>query len=590
MKRNAAHQHFLSAYCFNSVAGRKWVIGSAWPYINSVPHLGNMIGSVLSADVFARYLRMRGDDVVFVSGSDEHGTPIEVEAFQMGVEPRTYTDHMHRIVARLFELWDISFDNYTRTESPTHVDFVRRFYMEVYERGYIITRDEEVPYCPRDRIYLPDRFIMGTCPYCGYERARGDQCEQCGRLLEPRQLVGPRCAVCGSPPQWVTTRHWYLDLARLEDQIRRYVEENPYLPENAKQMSLSMIKEGLRPRAITRDNRWGIPAPFPDAEGKTIYVWFEAVLGYISAVMEKFPDWEKYWKGRDTRIVFFVGKDNIPFHVIVLPALLMANGGGYTLPTTTASTEYLMYEGDKFSKSRRWGIWIDEALGLMPVDYWRFVLIYIRPETRDTNFAWSTALEIINKVMNDDIGNYVHRVLTFIKSRFGGTLPPRGSPRPSDEEFIQRAKGLLGEAERRYERVELRDALHTVVEIAREGNRYLNARAPWDLIREAPEEAGTVMYHAYWSLKMLGVGLYPVTPGAVAKMWNMMGLGDGPTSWEDALTPPEPGVKLGDVRPLFHKIGDNEYRDIMRRLNEIREAKSKAVYPWEAVYLPNEAR
>ncbi len=571
------------------VGDRKWVIGSAWPYINSVPHLGNMIGSVLSADVFARYLRLRGDDVVFVSGSDEHGTPIEVEAFQLGIEPRTYTDRMHEVVSRLFKLWDISFDNYTRTESPTHVEFTRRFYMEIYERGYIITRDEEVPYCPRDRIYLPDRFVVGTCPYCGYERARGDQCEQCGRLLEPRQLVGPRCAVCGSHPQWTTTRHWYLDLTRLEGQIRRYVEDNPHLPENAKQMSLAMIKEGLRPRAITRDNKWGIPAPFPGAEGKTIYVWFEAVLGYISAVIEKSPEWERYWKDRDTRIVFFVGKDNIPFHVIVLPALLMANGGGYTLPTTTASTEYLMYEGDKFSKSRRWGIWIDEALGLMPVDYWRFVLVYIRPETRDTSFSWATALEIINKVMNDDIGNYVHRVLTFIRSRMGGAVPPRGSPEPTDEEFIRRAMRLLGEAERRYERVELRDALHAVVEIAREGNRYLNARAPWDLAKTDPDMAGTVMYHAYWSLKMLGVGLYPVTPGTMARMWGMMGLGAGPRTWEEAMRPPEPGTRLGDVRPLFHKIGEDEYRDMMRRLNEIREAKAKAAYPWEAVYLPDEA-
>ncbi len=225
-----------------------------------------------------------------MSGSDEHGTPIEVEALQLGVKPRELTDRMHEIVKKLFELWEISFDNYTRTESPVHKEFVKEFFMKLYNNGYIITREDEVPYCPKDKIYLPDRFIIGTCPYCGYDKARGDQCENCGRLLEPRLLINPRCAICGSKPIWVRTKHWYLDLTKLEDRVRKYVEENTALPENAKQMSLGMLKEGLRPRAITRDNKWGgIEAPpFPGADDKTIYVWFEAVLGYVSATIEYF--------------------------------------------------------------------------------------------------------------------------------------------------------------------------------------------------------------------------------------------------------------------------------------------------------------
>lgn len=257
---------------------------------------------------------------------------------------------------------------------------------------------------------------------------------------------------------WKNTKHWYLDLRRLEEDIKKYIVENSYLPQNAKEMSLGMLREGLRPRAITRDNKWGIPAPFPGAEGKTIYVWFEAVLGYISAVVEYFKKigqvdkWREYWMDKNTKVVFFVGKDNVPFHVIILPALLMANGGGFVLPTTTASTEYLLYEGDKFSKSRRWGVWIDEALQLLPVDYWRFVLVYLRPENRDTSFSWSVALEIINKVLNDDVGNYINRVLTFIKNRLGGVVPNRGSPAPEDEAFISKAVELLkgGESLRRY--------------------------------------------------------------------------------------------------------------------------------------------
>lgn len=565
----------------------RYVVGSAWPYVQTVPHLGNMVGSILSADVYARYLRLKRHEVVFISGSDMHGTPIEVEAVQLGVSPEEYATRMHEIVAELFRRWAISFDLYTHTHSETHIKFVQDFFLKVYENGYIFTKEDEIPYCPNDKIFLPDRFIVGKCPYCGYERARGDQCEHCGRLLDPRQLVEPRCVICGSKPRWETTRHWYLDLRKVEDRVKKYVEENRYLPQNAKEMSLGMLKEGLRPRAITRDNRWGIPAPFPGAEGKTIYVWFEAVLGYISAVVEYFAKrgeaggWEKFWK-EDTKIVFFVGKDNVPFHVIILPALLLAHGG-YTLPTTTASTEYLMYEGDKFSKSRRWGIWIDEALQLLPADYWRFVLIYIRPENRDTNFTWPLALEVINKVLNDDVGNYINRVLSFIK-RMGGKVPPEGSPRGEDREFWERVYSLFKKAGAHYDAIELRDALHTVVEIAREGNRYLNARAPWELVKKNIDEANAVLYYAYWSTKLLAAGLAPAVPQSVEKLWKMLG-SPGPLSWEEAERPPTPGVPIGEVEPLFRKVGEREVRQLLGRLEELRRQKAGGRYPWEQVIL-----
>ncbi|AFA38925.1 methionyl-tRNA synthetase [Pyrobaculum oguniense TE7] len=568
----------------------KYVVGSAWPYVQTVPHLGNMIGSVLSADVYARYLRLRGHEVVFVSGSDMHGTPIEVEAIQLGVDPADYALKMHQIVAELFRRWDISFDLYTHTHSETHIKFVQDFFARVYENGFIFTRDDEVPYCPRDKIYLPDRFVIGKCPYCGYERARGDQCENCGRLLDPKQLIEPRCAVCGSKPEWRVTRHWYLDLRRLEDRIRKYVEGNPHLPLNAKEMSLAMLKEGLRPRAITRDNKWGIPAPFPGAEGKTIYVWFEAVLGYISAVVEYFrklgreEEWKRFWLDQETKVVFFVGKDNVPFHVIILPALLMASGENYVMPTTTASTEYLLYEGDKFSKSRRWGIWIDEALHLLPTDYWRFVLVYIRPENRDTSFTWQTALEVINKVLNDDVGNYANRVLTFIKSRMSGAVPPPGKPSPEDEEFISKVAQLFQKAEAHYDAIELKDAVHTVVEIAREGNKYLNARAPWELAKKDAEAANTVLYRAFWSLKYLAAGLAPVVPRSAEALWAMMGIST-PLTWEEAKKPPTPGAQLGEVKPIFRKITEQEVKALLAKLEELRAQKYSRKYPWEQVLL-----
>ncbi|MEM0377305.1 MAG: methionine--tRNA ligase, partial [Thermofilum sp.] len=308
----------------------KWLVLAAWPYVHGVPHLGNLIGSILSADVAARYLRMKGADVVFVSGSDMHGTPIEVEALKRGVSPKDLAESNHKTIQSLFERWNISFDNYSTTESDVHKQFVHEFYDKVYKNGYVFEEVVQLYYCPNDGLFLPDRFVTGTCPYCGYEKAYGDQCENCGRLLEPTLLLNPRCSICGGTPVLRTTKHWFFDLPKLQSALEEYIKGNENLPSNAKNMSLQILKDGLRPRALTRDNKWGIPAPFPGAEDKTIYVWMEAVLGYISATIEYFrrrgePErWKDFWLDPSTRSVYFIGKDNIPFHTLILPALLMA--------------------------------------------------------------------------------------------------------------------------------------------------------------------------------------------------------------------------------------------------------------------------
>ena len=257
----------------------KWLVCAAWPYINAIPHLGTLIGSVLSADVFARYLRLKGEDVVYVSGSDEHGTPIEVEAIRRNISPKEYTDKMHEIVSDLFKKWGISFDNYTRTENPIHIEFVRGIYKKIEKNGYVFTKIQQLPYCPNCKRFLPDRFVEGVCPYCGYEKARGDQCDNCGRLLEPIQLVNSHCVICGATPEIRETKHWFFNLSAFQDKLKEYIENNKNLPDNAKNFSLQLIKEGLKPRSLTRDNKWGIPAPFEGAKDKTIYVWMEAVLG-----------------------------------------------------------------------------------------------------------------------------------------------------------------------------------------------------------------------------------------------------------------------------------------------------------------------
>ncbi len=570
-----------------------WIVGSAWPYVNYVPHLGNMIGSILSADVFVRYLRLKGENVIFVSGSDVHGTPIEVEARKLGIDPHEYAEIMHKIVTDLLKKWNISYDNYTSTESKVHINFVQKFFMKLYERGLIFEKEDTLPYCPRDRIFLPDRFIVGTCPYCGYESARGDQCEKCGSLLEPTQLVNPRCAICGSTPEWRKTRHWYLDLKKLEEDVKKYVESNDKLPENVKTMSISILKSGLKPRSVTRDNKWGIPAPFPGAEGKTIYVWFEAVLGYISATMEYFerkfgnPDRGlELWKNPNTRVVFFIGKDNIPFHSIILPALLIGSGDGYVLPYTISATEYLMYEGKKFSKSQKVGIWIDEALRIFDnVDYWRFILIYIRPETKDSNFSWDVAIDIVNSIINDTIGNFIHRVLTLVKRRLGGKTPSITKLEECDKKIINEALKVVEDVDKLYSNIKLRDALHRAVDIARIGNKYFNERRPWDLLKSDYELGSSVLGVGLHLVKMLAICLYPVMPSSMEKLWNLIGYRCSilERGWNDVVNPVDPGLEIGEVSPLFRKISRDEISMRLKELEQDRAVRWSRKYPWEQV-------
>ena len=555
----------------------RYLICAAWPYINYVPHLGTLI-PLLSADVVARFLRMRGHEVLFVSGSDEHGTPIEVEAVRQGISPRELTDKNHALVVELFKRWGLSLDSYIRTEHPVHKEFIKRFYERLYERGFVFARDEELPYCERCSRFLPDRFVEGTCPYCGYERARGDQCERCGRLLDPAKLIDPRCAICGSRPVVKTTRHWFLDLPKLQEAVKAYVASNERFSEPVRAFSLSFIEEGLRPRSITRDSKWGIEAPFPGAEGKTIYCWFEAVLGYISATIAYFRErgepegWLRFWKDPSARSVFFIGKDNIPFHAILLPALLLAHGEGLNLPWDVVSNEFLLWEGQKFSKSRRVGIWLDEALELFPADYWRFVLVAIRPETRDSNFTWEQFIEKVNGELNDVIGNFVHRTLTFIWRYFKGRVPEPGRLGERDEEALSALRRFFKEATEELEAFRLREALRAVVEVAREGNRYLNEREPWKAVKEQPELAKTTLYVCAQLVKALSIMLAPFVPSSAQALWELLNLPGSvhEAEWDSALEPLEPGHAIRKPRPLFRKVPDDpeELRDALRELRK----------------------
>ncbi len=559
----------------------KVLVTSAWPYINVTPHLGNLVGSVLSADVIARYYRLKGAEVLMVSGSDTHGTPIEVEAMKEKISPKTLTDRNHAKVTDLFRRWGASFDNYTSTESPVHKEFVQQHLMKIYDNGHIFSQETQMLYCEHDRRFLPDRFVEGICPNCGYEKARGDQCDRCGRLLETTHLIEPYCIICHNKPATKTTKHWYIDLSKFAEPLCKFLEENHQIPINARNFSLNWIKEGLKPRAVTRDVEWGIAAPFPGAEGKTIYVWVEAVLGYISATIEQCqkigrPEkWREFWFNKDAKTLYFVGKDNIPFHTIILPALLLASGEAYNLPWNVSATEFLQFKGEKASKSRKIGIWIDEALELFPVDYWRFFLMATRPETKDSNFNWDLFIEKINADLNDTYGNFIHRTLTFITSKFNGEIPQAQKLDADDEKLLHTLQEKVHGIAEELEAIKLQSAANSLIGLARIGNQYLNEKEPWKLLKTDPLRAAAIFYVAAQIVKALAILSAPFMPNTAEQIWRTLNLVNSvhETSWNDALLPLESGHKIAKPQPLFKKI-DADEKVLDEQLMQIRMKKS----------------
>jgi len=564
----------------------KWVVTSAWPYVNAIPHLGNLIGSTLSADVFARFLRMKGDEVVFVSGSDSHGTPVSIEAKKLNVPAEELAFKYHNIIKDLHEKWQISFDNYTITHNPTHIEFVKKMYLDIQKNGYILEKEIESLYCKQDDLFLPDRFVEGICPYCNFEDARGDQCDNCQKLLTPLELIKPKCAVCGHTPTIKKTKHWYLDLPKLQNRLKNLIDKNEIIPANARQMCLNSIIEGLPERAITRDLEWGIPAPFEGAEGKSIYVWFEAVLGYITAVKEwaenliNDPDkFNYFWNDPNTKTVFFIGKDNIIFHLIVFPALLLAYNDNkkesekLVLPYNVSSTEWLMYENQKFSKSRGIGIWIDEALELAPLDYWRFNLVYNRMEKSDASFLWSE-FDNTNKMLNDVIGNFIHRSMTFINKQFNNKIPEKIESDEVDKAFILKINSISKIIGDLLENFELRKALREIVSFGRDGNVYLNEKAPWHLIKKNKKAAGHVFNLCAQASYVLAILLSPFIPGTSKKILFYLNAPElSELSW-DSIN--ENSLKAGHIikkpEPLFQKL---DIEEIKQKYKILKEGKPK---------------
>lgn len=548
----------------------KWIITSAWPYAYGVPHLGNLVGSLLSADVFTRYLRLIGEKVIMVSGSDEHGTPIEVKSLQLGMSPKKLTDDVHNKILEVLKGFDIEFDNYTRTHNEIHIEFIQKFYEKIYFNGYIFKQKDRVLYCEYDKIYLPDRFVVGTCPYCGYQYAKGDQCEKCGALLTPLELINPRCTICGRRPTVREKVHYYFNLPAFSQRLENLIENSDTLTENARRFSLKMIKNGLKPRSITRNNKWGIPAPFPGADNLTIYVWFEAVLGYVSAVKEYFIKkedddemWMEWWFGKDTNVAFFIGKDNIPFHTIILPALLMATKDPYTFRFYIGATEYLNFEGKKFSKTHNIGIWCDEALELLPADYWRYTLIYLRPETRDTSFTWRTLEYAVNEELNNNLGNLVQRVLT-LAARFFNYKIVGEKPLTDDQrklfELVEDKANLVKEL---YMNMRFQRVPYEVMHIVKKANRLINLERPWEKVKDNPVEAGRTLYTVAHAVKAAAIMLYPIIPSSSKKIMRYLGL-ENKMKWEEICEENRDMIIYKEFKPIFNRIDVEELREKLR--------------------------
>jgi len=528
------------------------LVCSAWPYASGVPHLGNLVSSLLSGDVFARYYRLRGADVLYVSGSDAHGTRVEYEAQRQGITPAELAQRNHERIVEILKGFRIEFDNYTTTENETHKRFVREIYLQMEENGYICTKVEQRAFCRNCGKFLADRFISGTCPRCGSPNALGNQCDACGSILEPEELVAPRCNFCGeSEVEFRETKHWYLDLARLSEPLQAYVDSRGFQG-NVHRYTRQMIEEGLRPRAMTRDIDWGISAPFDGAEGKVIYVWGEAALGYVSAVVERFGSderWKDFWFGDDVYQIYTLGKDNIAFHTLIFPGQLIASGQGYHLPDQIAATEYLNWiGGESFSKSRGVGLYGDDALEVADGELWRFYLLYNRPEGRDTNFSWEELEKAINGVLISNVANLMNRVLSFTQTRLDRVVPAVDP----DPEVVDRLREGIAAYVEAFDGALLSQALRAVCDLAVFGNEYFQRKKPWET-SDAVAVAG-----ALHLVKGMAVLLLPFTPDFAGRILAVMGI-EGP-SWDDV----ESGLRgrtLGAERVLLERIEVDEMHE-----------------------------
>ena len=557
---------------------KRYLVTSALPYANGPVHIGHLAGVYVPSDIYVRYLRQRGADVISVCGSDEHGVPITIKARKEGVTPQDIVDKYHNIIKSSFERLGMSFDIYSRTSSATHAKTASDFFRTLYDKGEFTEATSQQYYDEEAQTFLADRYITGTCPKCGNDRAYGDQCEKCGSTLNATDLIDPKSAVSGSKPVMRETKHWYLPLDKHEQMLREWIlEGHKEWKSNVYGQCKSWLDGGLQPRAVSRDLDWGIPVPVEGAEGKVLYVWFDAPIGYISATKDLTPDWEKYWKSEDTKMVHFIGKDNIVFHCIVFPSMLKAHGG-YILPENVPANEFLNLEGDKISTSRNWAVWLHEYLDEFPgkEDVLRYVLCANAPETKDNDFTWKDFQARNNNELVAILGNFVNRALVLTQKYYDGVVPAAGELTDYDRETLAEMPRIRKALEENIEGYRFREALKEAMNLARLGNKYLADTEPWKVVKTDPERVKTILNIALQITAELSIAIEPFMPFSAAKIIKMLNIEK--LDWErlgDAEVLPA-GHVIGKAELLFEKIEDSVVEAQVAKLQATKAANEAA--------------
>ena len=557
---------------------KRTLVTTALPYANGPVHIGHLAGVYVPADIYTRYLRLKGEDVIMIGGSDEHGVPITIKARKEGVSPQDIVDRYHKLIKESFEEFGISFDIYSRTTSEIHSKTASDFFRKLYDNGEFIEKVTEQYYDEEAQQFLADRYITGTCPHCHNERAYGDQCEACGSSLNSTDLIDPKSAISGSKPVLRKTKHWYLPLDKWESFMRQWIlEEHKEWRPNVYGQCKSWIDLGLQPRAVSRDLDWGVPVPVEGAEGKVLYVWFDAPIGYISNTKELLPDsWEKYWKDPETKLVHFIGKDNIVFHCIIFPAMLKAEGS-YILPDNVPANEFLNLEGDKISTSRNWAVWLHEYLNDFPgkQDVLRYVLTANAPETKDNDFTWKDFQARNNSELVAILGNFINRAVVLTHKFFDGKVPARNGLTDYDTATLAEISKIKADIENNLNNYRFRDAQKEAMNLARLGNKYLAETEPWKLAKTDMERVATIMNVALQIAANIAVAFEPFLPFSAAKIrrilhmencqWDMLGNGN--------LL--EAGKELAEPELIFEKIEDDAIEAQIKRLADIKEANKR---------------
>ncbi len=554
---------------------KRYTVTSALPYANGPIHIGHLAGVYIPADIYVRFLRMNDEDVIFIGGSDEHGVPITIKALQQGVTPQDIVDRYHGIIKKSFADFGISFDIYSRTSNKTHHETASAFFRKLYDAGKFIEKVSEQYFDEATGQFLADRYITGTCPFCGFDNAYGDQCEKCGTSLNATDLIEPKSVLSGNKPVLRETRHWFLPLDQYEPWLREWILEGHKddWKTNVYGQCKSWIDQGLQPRAVTRDLDWGVKVPVEGAEGKVLYVWFDAPIGYISATKELTPEWEKYWKDPETKLVHFIGKDNIVFHCIIFPAMLKAEGT-YILPDNVPANEFLNLEGDKISTSRNWAVWLHEYLEAFPgkQDVLRYVLTSAAPETKDNDFTWKDFQTRNNSELVAILGNFVNRTIVLTHKYFEGKVPETSAFTDYDKTALEEMRQFPGRIAGSIRNYRFREALAELMNLARLGNKYLTDNEPWKVFPTDPVRVGTVLNISLQICAQLSIVAEPFLPFSAAKIRQILNLPS--YKWGEAmlLNWLSAGHRLNQPELLFEKIDDGAIEAQVQKLLSTREA------------------